>query len=106
MKPLITVCLLIFALQSQGQAGKQNDSIPLINDYSNFNNKPQKKIYYKLFDKVSKDSSLIIVDGKIFRPDSATISKFTGYRPKLVTKIIDENSSSGIRYIYIYKSSQ
>jgi hypothetical protein len=94
---------LFFSLYLQGQTNKHKDSIPSINDYSNFKNKPQKKIYYKLFENIPKDSSLIIINGKIFRPDPTTMQKFVNSRPKLVTKIVDSASSSGIKYIHIYK---
>lgn len=104
MRLLIIFCLLSSTLHVHSQTSKHTDTIPAINDYSNFKNKPQKKVYYKLFDKMPKDSSLAIIDGKIYRPDSLDISKFVNYRPKLVNKIIDNSSTSGIKYIYIYKS--
>jgi len=103
MKTILISLLLIFN-QAYAQNNKKKDSA-LINDYSNFRPDNNKKEPFKFFEGPPPNkSSLVIIDSKIYKGDSDFFKNFPKTSLQLINAIKDTLSTSGVYYIFIYRT--
>ena len=104
MKAIIFFLLLLNFNQVYAQKDKRKDSI-LNNDYSIFKPGTHSKEPFKFFEAPPPNkSSLVIIDNKIYKGDSDYFKNFPKTSLHLLDVIKDTLSTSGVYYIYIYKT--
>ena len=99
---LIVFLISTRSVSAQNRAGK--DTIPEM-EYSNHNKQPRPKWEKVKLDHSFLPNSLVIVDDLIFKPASSEYKNLPKDSLSLVRFIKDDSSTSGIKYIYIYKSN-